>query len=61
MKKTYLLLLCLFTGIMGYAQTKDEHYFKVAKNLDIFNAVSTPCCAVLILTRSIIRQVRAVT
>lgn len=39
MKKTYLLLLCLFTGIMGYAQTKDEHYFKVAKNLDIFNAI----------------------
>ena len=39
MKKTYLLLLCLFTGIMGYAQTKDEHYFKVAKNLDIFNTI----------------------
>lgn len=39
MRKTYLLLLCLFTGIMGYAQTKDEHYFKVAKNLDIFNAI----------------------
>ena len=39
MKKTYLLLLCLFTGIMGYAQTQDEHYFKVAKNLDIFNTI----------------------
>lgn len=39
MKKTYLLLLCLFTGLFGYAQNKDEHYFKVAKNLDLFNAI----------------------
>ena len=39
MKKTYLLLLCLFTGLFGYAQNKDEHYFKVAKNLDIFNTI----------------------
>ncbi len=39
MRKTYLLLLCLFTGILGYAQNKDEHYFKVAKNLDIFNTI----------------------
>ncbi len=39
MKKTYLLLLCLFTGMLGYAQSQDEHYFKVAKNLDLFNAI----------------------
>lgn len=39
MKKTYLLLLCLFTGMFGYAQNNDEHYFKVAKNLDMFNAI----------------------
>lgn len=39
MKKTYLLLLCLFTGVFGYAQNTDEHYFKVAKNLDLFNVI----------------------
>lgn len=39
MRKAYLIILCLFTGLMGYAQNKDEHYFNVAKNLDVFNAI----------------------
>lgn len=39
MRKAYLIILCLFTGMMGYAQSQDEHYFKVAKNLDVFNTI----------------------
>lgn len=39
MRKAYLIILCLFTGMMGYAQNQDEHYFKVAKNLDVFNTI----------------------
>lgn len=33
------MLLCLFTGVFGYAQNTDEHYFKVSKNLDLFNVI----------------------
>ena len=39
MKKVFIIALCLFTGVLGYAQDKDAHYFKVAKNLDVFNTI----------------------
>lgn len=39
MKKVIIIALGLFMGMVGYAQTNDEHNFKVAKNLDIFNTI----------------------
>lgn len=39
MKKGIIIALGLLTSMVGYAQTSDEHNFKVAKNLDIFNTI----------------------
>lgn len=39
MKKGIIIAFSLFTSLIGYAQTSDEHNFKVVKNLDIFNTI----------------------